>query len=71
MRNAIVQDRSSGSFKENAEVRLRVPIFKDGIHFPAGTTGVIVWPYPDGQVFEVEFFSPQSAVVTVLGQDLI
>ena len=52
------------------EVHLKRDITKDGVAYPAGTRGIIVWCHPDGLAFEVEFFSPQPAVVTVLGQDL-
>lgn len=56
---------------ELAEVQLRRAVSVDGILYPAGSRGVIVWCYPDGEAFEVELFSPQPAVVIVLGQDLV
>jgi hypothetical protein len=53
------------------EVHLARSVSKDGIVYPVGTRGVIVWCHPDGLAFEVEFPSPEPAVVTVLGQDLL
>lgn len=47
-------------------VRLRVAVSADGVTMPAGSEGVIVAIYGDGQACEVEFLEPVHAVMTVL-----
>ena len=71
MRNTAFKSGLTEPLAKRDEVSLRVAVTKDGIEYPAGTLGAIIWRYPDGKAFEVELFSPQPAVVTVLGQDLI
>ena len=68
--------RSSGAsaeprFREHSLVSLKNPVEVDGNLLPAGTQGTIVAAYRDGVGFEVEFFEPVHAVVTLEADNLL
>ena len=55
---------------ELAPVTLKRPIEAEGRRLPAGSRGTVVAAYRDGTGFEVEFFEPFHAVVTLEADDL-
>jgi len=57
-------------FAELAPVTLKRPIEAEGRRLPAGGRGTVVAAYRDGIGFEVEFFEPFHAVVTLEADDL-
>jgi hypothetical protein len=57
-------------FAELSVVTLKKSIDVKGRSLPAGTKGTIVAAYSDGIGYEVEFFEPFHAVVTLEGNDL-
>lgn len=61
----------SRRFTELAEVRLAREVQKDGVVYPVGTRGVVVWCYPDGKAYEVELIDPQPTVISIMDHDLI
>jgi hypothetical protein len=58
------------SFEELSEVTLARPIKVQGVSMPAGARGVVMAAWADGLAYEVEFESPQHAVLTIEGEDL-
>jgi hypothetical protein len=58
------------SFEELSEVVLTRPIEVQGVSMPAGARGVVMAAWGDGLAYEVEFETPQHAVLTVEGEDL-
>lgn len=68
-------DRTKGqllrlAFKELSEVRLSHPVEHQGKTLPKGSKGTIVGVYSGGDGYEVEFFKPFHAVIT-LGKSTI
>jgi len=57
-------------FAELAPVTLKRPVEVGEQRLPAGSRGTVVAAYRDGNGFEVEFFEPFHAVVTVEADDL-
>lgn len=57
-------------FRELSLVTLKNPVVTDGRRLPAGARGTIVAAYSDGIGYEVEFFEPFHAVVTLEANDL-
>jgi hypothetical protein len=56
--------------EEHPSVGLTHPVKHNGDTLPAGTPGVIVHRHSDGVGYEVEFETPEFAVVTLTGSDL-
>lgn len=57
-------------FAELSVVALQKPVEVNGRLLPAGTRGTVVAAYTDGIGYEVEFFEPFHAVVTLEANDL-
>jgi hypothetical protein len=57
-------------FAELSVVSLRREVAVEGRPLPVGTKGTVVAAYSDGIGYEVEFFAPFHAVVTVEANDL-
>lgn len=57
-------------FAELSVVSLRREVEAEGRSLPAGTKGTVVAAYGDGVGYEVEFFAPFHAVVTLEADDL-
>ena len=61
---------NSRRFAELSVVTLKNPVEVKGRSLPAGTPGTVVAAYADGVGYEVEFFAPFHAVVTLEADDL-
>ena len=57
-------------FAELSVVSLRREVDVEGRLLPAGSRGTVVATYSDGAGYEVEFFAPFHAVVTLEADDL-
>lgn len=57
-------------FAEHSVVRLKRPVDVKGRSLPSGTNGTVVAAWRDGNGYEVEFFEPFHAVVTLEADDL-
>jgi hypothetical protein len=60
-----VADFDHPTFKDFTEVTLAQPIVVQGIAMPAGSRGVILAAWADGQAYEVEFETPRHVLLTV------
>jgi hypothetical protein len=60
-----VADFDHPTFKDSTEVTLAQPIVVQGIATPAGSRGVIMAAWADGQAYEVEFGTPRHVLLTV------
>ena len=67
MRKAVALRRG---FAELSVVSLRHPVNIDGRILPTGTKGTVVAAYADGVGYEIEFFRPFQAMVTLKAGDL-
>jgi hypothetical protein len=58
------------AIEELDTVRLKVGLQYFQTYYPVGTEGVAVHRHGNGEAFEVEFFEPEPAVVTLSRADL-
>jgi hypothetical protein len=67
---ALDQMEETLRFEELSEVVLAQPIEAQGVSMPTDARGVVMAAWADGLAYEVEFETPQHAVLTVEASDL-
>lgn len=58
-------------FSEHTVVRLAHDVEVGADTMPAGSSGIVVGAYSDGDGYEIEFEAPFHAVVTLAADDLL